>query len=231
MNAPWGLAIDGNDDVWVASGLGRGVAMFAGANPDGHPPGVKPGDLIHFFQGGTIQIPTIGPIDPAGNVWVANANNWDSVEAATAAKPFAPTSTQGGGSGFTIIYGVAAPVKTPLLGTVRKPQIGRQSMKAWITASAGLLTLSMLATGAAAQTATPGEQPPVRVQPPDVDSDSDGNSATALAKKLQNPTGGLYSFPFQNNTNFNTGPHQGTQDILNVQPVIPIRINCGRFCG
>jgi hypothetical protein len=25
------------------------------------------------------------------------------------------------GSGFTVIYGVAAPVKTPLLGTVRKP--------------------------------------------------------------------------------------------------------------
>jgi hypothetical protein len=54
-----------------------------------------------------------------GNLWVAN--NWDSVEAATAANPFRPTSTQGGGSGFTIIYGVAASVKTPLLGTVRKP--------------------------------------------------------------------------------------------------------------
>jgi hypothetical protein len=41
-----------------------------------------------------------------GNLWVAN--NWDSVEAATAANPFRPTSTQGGGSGFTIIYGIAA---------------------------------------------------------------------------------------------------------------------------
>ena len=51
------------------------------------------------------------------------------------------------------------------------------------------------------------------------------NDATALAKKLQNPIGDLYSFPFQNNTNFNTGPHKGTQDILNVQPVIPIHIN------
>ena len=42
-------------------------------------------------------------------------------DAKTTANPFRPTSTQGGGSGFTIIYGVAAPVKTPLLGTVRKP--------------------------------------------------------------------------------------------------------------
>jgi hypothetical protein len=43
----------------------------------------------------------------------------------------------------------------------------------------------------------------------------DADSATALAKKLQNPVGDLYSFPFQNNTNFNCGPHKGTQDILN----------------
>jgi hypothetical protein len=42
---------------------------------------------------------------------------------------------------------------------------------------------------------------------------------------LQNPIGDLYSFPFQNNTNFNYGPHDGTQDILNVQPVIPIHVN------
>ena len=58
--------------------------------------------------------------------------------------------------------------------------------------------------------------------PPDASSADD---ATALAKKLQNPIGDLYSFPFQNNTNFNAGPHKGTQDILNVQPVIPIHIN------
>jgi hypothetical protein len=49
--------------------------------------------------------------------------------------------------------------------------------------------------------------------------------STALAKKLQNPIGDLYSFPFQNNTNFNYGPNKGTQDILNVQPVIPIHLN------
>ena len=57
------------------------------------------------------------------------------------------------------------------------------------------------------------------------DSDASSDSASALAKKLQNPIGDLYSFPFQSNTNFNTGPHKGTQDILNIQPVIPIHIN------
>ncbi len=117
MNAGWGIVVDGNDDVFAASGLGRGIAMLAGVGTNGHAPGTKPGDLIHYFQGGTLQIPTIASVDPAGNLWVAN--NWNSVEAATAADPMPSTSTWGGGSGFTVFYGVAAPVKTPLLGTVR----------------------------------------------------------------------------------------------------------------
>jgi hypothetical protein len=58
-------------------------------------------------------------IDPAGNVWAAN--NWNLVEAATADKdPARPTSTWGGGSGITVIYGVAAPVKPPRMGVVQR---------------------------------------------------------------------------------------------------------------
>ena len=45
-------------------------------------------------------------------------------------------------------------------------------------------------------------------------SDAAGESNTDLAKKLQNPIGDLYSFPFQSNTNFGVGPHPGTQEIL-----------------
>ena len=47
-------------------------------------------------------------------------------------------------------------------------------------------------------------------------------SAEELAKLAQNPVGNLVSVPFQNNTNFNVGPLNGTQNILNIQPVIPI---------
>ena len=54
--------------------------------------------------------------------------------------------------------------------------------------------------------------------------DTAGQSNTDLAKKIQNPIGDLYSFPFQSNTNFGFGPHGGTQEILNIQPVIPIHI-------
>ena len=50
-------------------------------------------------------------------------------------------------------------------------------------------------------------------------------SAEELAKLAQNPVGNLISVPFQNNTNFNVGPLNGTQNILNIQPVIPIEVN------
>lgn len=46
-------------------------------------------------------------------------------------------------------------------------------------------------------------------------------SAEQLAKLAQNPIANLISVPFQNNTNFNYGPRDGTQNILNIQPVIP----------
>jgi len=50
-------------------------------------------------------------------------------------------------------------------------------------------------------------------------------SAEELAKLAQNPVGNMISVPFQNNTNLNYGPEKGTQNILNIQPVIPISIN------
>ncbi len=114
---PWGVSIDGNDDVWIGNFWGRGVVLMAGAEPNGHPAGTKTGDAIHVFQSGSIQMVTDVSIDPAGNAWVAN--NWNDVGAAGDANPARPTSTWGGGSGITVIYGVAAPVKTPLMGQVR----------------------------------------------------------------------------------------------------------------
>lgn len=72
----------------------------------------------------------------------------------------------------------------------------------------------------------PAHAQPSGSTPPAADSGlvtSESNSE--LAKKLQNPIGNLISVPFQNNTNFNVGPHKGTQNILNIQPVIPIKLN------
>ncbi len=119
VSVPWGLNIDGNDDVWVGNMWGRSVSLLAGDNTKGHPAGTKTGDVIHVFQSGSIQMITDVSIDPAGNVWAAN--NWNSLEAASSEDPVRRTSTWGGGSGFTVIYGVAAPVKSPRMGKVRQP--------------------------------------------------------------------------------------------------------------
>jgi hypothetical protein len=50
-------------------------------------------------------------------------------------------------------------------------------------------------------------------------------STEELAKKTQNPVADLISVPFQSNFNFGVGPTQGTQYVLNIQPVIPIHLN------
>ena len=47
------------------------------------------------------------------------------------------------------------------------------------------------------------------------------SDAAALAKAAQNPIADMISLPFQNNTNFDVGPLEKTQDILNIQPVCP----------
>jgi streptogramin lyase len=119
INIPWGLNVDGNDDVWVGNMWGRSAALLAGDNTAGHPAGTKVGDVIHIFQSGSIQMLTDVSIDPAGNVWAAN--NWNSLEGAAGENPPRRVSTWGGGSGFTVIYGVAAPVQPPRMGKVRKP--------------------------------------------------------------------------------------------------------------
>ncbi len=46
-----------------------------------------------------------------------------------------------------------------------------------------------------------------------------------LAKLSQNPIGNLISVPFQNNSNLNYGPLKKTQNVLNIEPVIPIEVN------
>jgi hypothetical protein len=51
------------------------------------------------------------------------------------------------------------------------------------------------------------------------------DDAGELAKAAQNPVADLISLPFQNNTNFNVGPNDKTQNILNIQPVAPFKLS------
>src|SRR5258708_16587951 len=49
-----------------------------------------------------------------------------------------------------------------------------------------------------------------------------GDQTEDLQKATQNPVASLISVPLQNNTNFGVNPGYRNQDVLNIQPVIPI---------
>jgi hypothetical protein len=50
-------------------------------------------------------------------------------------------------------------------------------------------------------------------------------SKEALAKAAQNPVADLISLPLQNNTNFGVGPGDDVQNVLNIQPVMPVELS------
>ena len=52
-----------------------------------------------------------------------------------------------------------------------------------------------------------------------------GGGPESLQKATQNPVASLISVPLQNNSNFGIGPYDRTQNVLNIQPVIPIGIS------
>jgi hypothetical protein len=56
------------------------------------------------------------------------------------------------------------------------------------------------------------------------DSSAATVSDSELAKRTQNPVANLISVPIQDNTSYNLGPRDRTQNVLNVQPVIPLSL-------
>ena len=108
---PWSTAVDGNGNVWVASFIGETLTELCGAERSHCPPGVRTGQVIspvsRGFTNGGLQHLTAVQIDESGNVWVAN--NWRRI---------VPTV---GGNGLVEFVGLAAPVRTPLIGPPERP--------------------------------------------------------------------------------------------------------------
>jgi hypothetical protein len=110
---PWGVAVDGADTVWVSNFGGHRLVRLCGARLSACPPGYRTGQPIspaatgYGFDG--LDRNTGVQIDPSGNVWLAN--NWRTV----------PVQTNPGGHEMVVFIGLAAPVRTPLLGVPRQP--------------------------------------------------------------------------------------------------------------
>jgi len=108
---PWSIAVDGNGNIWVASFIGRTLTELCGAKRSYCPPGVRSGAVISPASGGYtnggLEHLTAVQIDESGNVWVAN--NWRRI---------VPTV---GGNGLVEFIGMAAPVRTPLIGPPQRP--------------------------------------------------------------------------------------------------------------
>jgi hypothetical protein len=123
LPGPWAAAVDGNDNIWISNFAGSDspIAELCGVRAGACPPGFKTGDQISppgGYVGGGLQMQTDIAIDPAGDVWAMN--NWQDIDSCIG-KPQEALSTRCGGQGVVVFYGMAKPVRTPLIGPPRTP--------------------------------------------------------------------------------------------------------------
>jgi hypothetical protein len=121
LAAPWAASVDGNDNIWVPnfSSWSAGIVELCGFRTEHCPPGVKTGQAISppsGYVGGGLQLQVDLGIGPAGDVWVTN--NWQNYVDAFG-KVDEALQTQGAGQGVVVFYGMAKPVKTPLIGPAK----------------------------------------------------------------------------------------------------------------
>jgi hypothetical protein len=113
LTNPWGITVDGDDNVWVANFGGRRLSELCGSEVKTCPPGKRQtGAAIspasgYGFDGLVRNTGVI--VDPSGNVWLAN--NWKNV----------PIQTNPGGYQIVAYLGLAAPVRSPAIGPPTAP--------------------------------------------------------------------------------------------------------------
>ncbi len=111
LTHPWGIAVDGNDNVWVSNFVGQRVTELCGIETRRCPPGTRTGQPISPRSGygfdGLVRNTSV-EIDPSGNVWITN--NW---------KLHPQPLKNPGGYEMVAYVGVAGPLRTPLIGPPR----------------------------------------------------------------------------------------------------------------
>jgi len=111
---PWGITVDGDDNVWVANFSGQRLTELCGTDPRNCPPGkrrtgapISPEKTGYGFDGLVRNTGVI--VDPSGNLWLAN--NWKR----------AAVQTNPGGYQIVAYLGLAAPLKQPQIGAPEGP--------------------------------------------------------------------------------------------------------------
>ncbi len=97
LDHPQGIAIDGAGTAWVTNFLGNSISEVSGSSSSA--PGTFLSPSTGFGSDAAILQPYGLAIDASGSIWVSNFGN----------------------NTLTQFLGVAAPVKTPLVGPVQKP--------------------------------------------------------------------------------------------------------------
>jgi hypothetical protein len=110
---PWGIAVDGDDTVWVfnfgtrpplqGSAVPTGISRFCGTDTRKCPGGMRTGDPISpstGYRSDAFARTTGGQIDPSGNIWMTS--NWK-----IHVNPF----MNPGGNSVVIAVGAAGPLK------------------------------------------------------------------------------------------------------------------------
>jgi hypothetical protein len=122
LPGPWAAAVDGDDNVWFSNFSSAGhspLTELCGVRTETCPPGMKTGEQIGppgGYVGGGLQPQTDLAIGPAGDVWLMD--NWQNIDSCFGDIDEA-LSTQCGGQGVVVFYGMAKPVKAPQIGPAR----------------------------------------------------------------------------------------------------------------
>ncbi len=117
LTIPWGIAVDGNDNVWVANFDGQRLSEFCGLKAQALPaPGASPEHRSRLPAGygfdGLVRDTGVA-IDPSGNVWLAN--NWKTV----------PLPSNPGGYEIVAFVGLGGPLEDPIDRPPRATLSGR----------------------------------------------------------------------------------------------------------
>ena len=94
--------------------------------------------------------------------------------------------------------------------------------------AACLISLLLTSATLTAQKTKPADTEAVAPEGTEVATENTPAAAAntdSLQKATQNPVSSLISVPIQNNSNFGINPGDRTQDVLNIQPVVPLSIS------